>query len=87
MKIPRGNYSKCEVIMETLMIPPSIMWLGTKNSSSETAIMITPVMTIIVRMTKRRVLLFFCGFAVLLCIEAVCKSLKLIDPFNYIAGF
>ena len=58
MKIPRGNFNKWDVIMETPTMPPSIMWLGTKNSSKPNAIIIAPSETIIILAKTLRMLFF-----------------------------
>ncbi len=44
--------------METPTMPPSIMWLGTKNNSKPKAIMIAPNDTIIILRNVLRMLLF-----------------------------
>ncbi|POZ54492.1 hypothetical protein LYSIN_03827 [Lysinibacillus sphaericus] len=66
--------------METPTIPPSIMWFGTKNSSSPNAIMTAPMATITIRAVIFRTVFFFCCLA--LATLVVCESLKSIAPIN-----
>ena len=75
INIPRGNVNKCEVMIETPTIPPSIMWFGTKNNSNPSAIIIAPSATIMLLMTILRAL-FFCGLTNLGVISVVCESLN-----------